>query len=249
MVDREARDKLCELIEQWLDGEIGLQDLDERAGELDAGTKDPAVAATAWEICSMADWAEAEDVPPDEPTWKWLQREMLLLRSDAELVETSVTKWTRRQALAGAGALAVLLIVLGNALVWPTVIGVASIGLIAIIVTGCVWHWLATRAESKRAEEGPGWGPDLLNPFTSVGEMLAVRRSVPQFCRRDFVQREPRPEEPWSWPGLRQALRTVVLTIVGGGLVLAVLAVGMPIGIAVVLLGPDRETQRRIVVS
>jgi hypothetical protein len=197
----------------------------------------------------MADWAEAEDVPPDEPTWKWLQREMLLLRSDAELVETSVTKWTRRQALAGAGALAVLLIVLGNALVWPTVIGVASIGLIAIIVTGCVWHWLATRAESKRAEEGPGWGPDLLNPFTSVGEMLAVRRSVPQFCRRDFVQREPRPEEPWSWPGLRQALRTVVLTIVGGGLVLAVLAVGMPIGIAVVLLGPDRETQRRIVVS
>lgn len=184
-VDRAARDQAAKWIRQWLHGEISGVELEQALEVLSLRSHD----RTLPPICRiMADYHSISfsgGAGLDEPTWRHVQRLLLLLASDWHIQEY-VDNGTRL-ALAFTGVCLMLCLGAGwyffgasreFAIVW------IGSGLISAVLT-----WLVIDRSVASISDS--------YPFTSEEEMQLVARSAPQF------QHEPVPDTT-AQPAVRE---------------------------------------------
>lgn len=180
-VDRIARNEIIELADRLLGESITFWEFAERVNEIGERTQDP----TARFVLRVVE--EFYDDFDDRPTfevksgWDCLQRFLLVLHSDAQIVKVRSRHWHRSQLLA------VRLLGLGATLIgW---LGVGAQMLLALIPLGIgsIWLSLWRRGQQPRSD----WDAAALYPFASWSELRAVVSSVPDFRKRRFVPKQP----------------------------------------------------------
>jgi hypothetical protein len=100
MFSRYDRDALVEVINRYLADEITAFKLDEALSEIGARTKDETVQQVVALFWYHFDDVDDHKVVASKEEWDYFQRLLLILKSDAEIVqETGKRKWTPRQAV------------------------------------------------------------------------------------------------------------------------------------------------------
>ena len=94
---------MVEVINRYLSEELTAFKLDEALSGIGARTKDETVKQVAELFWYHYDDVEDHKVVASKEEWDYFQRLLLILKSDAEIVqETGIRKWTARQAVAAA---------------------------------------------------------------------------------------------------------------------------------------------------
>ena len=175
-VDRENRDRLAEAINRYLDEEITAFEFDEQISDIASDSNDRTVERIAHLLWEHYDDIEDHKVVLSKEEWDYFQRLLLLLRSDAHLRVKTRGVWTSRQRLAafGIAIFGFFLLELGWGwqLTWVTI----PLGLGSMLLS--FWRNRSTPRPSKR------WVA--LTPFVSVAQMLAIRRRVSDFSKRQY---------------------------------------------------------------
>ncbi len=235
MVDRAARDEMAELIRRYCAGELGSSALDDRVMELQRATDDDTLS----EVCSEV-WLTYDDlidhpIHVPRPCWDYLQRLLLLLDSDGEIVDEHARRWTWRQPVAAAG---VLTFIAAAAQLLPggwrpgAPDWLATYYLLCLPFAG-LWHLLEAARFREHWRRQAGF--ELLTPYASVSEMLRARRRVPEFRKMRY-----RPEIGQQ-PPIRGPIRQAICTM-PAYVVLAALA---PLMLAYRTF-PETETRRHV---
>jgi hypothetical protein len=191
-----------------------------------ARTKDETVKHVADLLWYHYDDLEDHKVVASKAEWDFFQRLLLILKSDADLVEeTGKRRWTARQAVA-----AVCLAIFGVAVArtgWGYHLFWATIPLGGVSVLLKLWH--SSLEEPRLRQQAP------LIPFGSVSEMRSLRRKVRGFVKSRYP----------LWLGSRQ--------IRGPGSVafnwlhfVAVWLLFSPVALFILAL-PEREQQWKVV--
>jgi hypothetical protein len=177
MFSRYDRDNLIEVINRYLNEELTAFKLDEALLEIGAKTKDETVNQVVSLFWCHYDDVEDHKVVASKEEWDYFQRLLLILRSDAEIVqETGKRKWTARQAVA-----AVCLALFGLAVVktgWGSHLFLTTLplGIVSMLLS----HW------RSRDEAGRLHDQTALLPFGSVSELLSLRRKVRSFVKARY---------------------------------------------------------------
>lgn len=179
-VSRADRDALIEVTHQYLREEISAFASDEKLSEIEARTNDETVKWVRAQLWGCYDDCDDHKVVCDKAEWNMIQRLVLLLKSDANVVvETGPARWTARQAIAAAG------LVVAAWIVWRT--GWGSHLLIFNIPLGVVSMGLS--CWRGRAECQSELGKEAMVPFGSVGELRSTRRTARGFVKARYPGR------------------------------------------------------------
>jgi len=197
MIDRQARQKLADIIRSYLNEEITAHPFVHAINELEEQTKDMTVCQVVRLLWYFYDDYKDHKVVATKESWDCLQRILLLLESDGELGITRVRHWSPRQPFAGC-ALAVFAFIAfrggwGHYLAMSVLFGIVSMLLSA-------WRLMPDFPLSRK--EIP------LYPFASRSELLSVRRRVASFSKTPYPAarlqsreiREPGEKLPWWVP-------------------------------------------------
>lgn len=218
MLDREARDDLAELIEWWADGEIGACQFGASLDEVCTRTQDATVKYVVSELSPIDDETEDYLWEPDREGWDYLQRLLLLLRSDGEVAKTGGPRCSKRQLVA-AGTLALAATVAAVCgFCWAAHIGAAACCAVVMFILSRLEH-------SPGADVAGPTDTGLLYPFSSAAEMLALHRTGPSFRKRRFDpthEYEAQLQDDLAWAPGHQGL-----TLVGIFLFAVILVTGL----------------------
>ena len=179
MVDRTARDELAATIERYLDEEITAFEFDAEIFGLADGTEDATVEEAVLTLYFYYDDSIDHKVVATKRDWDLFQRVLLLLRSDGELVRTRRRRWTVRQPIAACGVVAFGLCALALGFTQQLLLVCIPLG----CISGLLYGW------RRREEQSRPWDPEIISPFSSVAEMLGVRRLLPGFAKRRYPGR------------------------------------------------------------
>lgn len=172
MIDRPARDRLVHAIEDYLDERTTAFAFDEAIFGIAGESEDETVDAVAHLLWTTYDDCTDHPIVADKPTWDWLQRLIVLLKSDEHLVVTKTTHWSLRQlaAMLTCGFLA-------GAYWWadwsyPLLLMVA-------VPVSLLLAWNA-----QPPDKSPTPRDIALLPFTSVAHLRKARRETSHTKRR-----------------------------------------------------------------
>ena len=180
MFSRYDRDSLIEVINRYLNEELTAFKLDEALSEIGARTKDETAKQVVDLFWCHYDDVEDHKVVATKEEWDYFQRLLLILKSDAEIVqETGERKWTARQAVA-----AVCLVLFGLAVAktgfgYHLLVVTMPLGLVSMLLS----HWRSSD-EARRLHDQTA-----LMPFGSVSELLSLRRKVRNFAKARYPAR------------------------------------------------------------
>ena len=176
MRDGEARNRLIEAILSYLDDRIGAFELDARLSRIAGETSDATVHFVAGQMWFHYDDCTDHKTVASKLQWDYFQRLLLLLESDAEIeiVRSKRRLWLRVLFL-------VLVAGLVPFLTWKG-LGLTAL-LILVPMVWAVGAWRRFIAGHTRERDGMAAG---LTPFASFGELLRVRRSVPNFSKSRY---------------------------------------------------------------
>ncbi|MCE5217615.1 hypothetical protein LLH03_11380 [bacterium] len=210
MVDRRARDELVAVIERYLNDEILAFEFADATEKAAKGSEDRSV----WEVVFWL-WFTYDDltnhkVIASKSLWDWFQRLLLLLKSDGEIVLTRRREWTRRQAWAACGVVAFVASTFATGFTSLLLLPCALLGCLALVLN----RW------QRRDEKARTGDSEILFPFASVGEMLAVRRSVSGFRKCRYPSRLEKRRLRGDFLDLGLVIRTFPLILVFSPLVL-----------------------------
>jgi hypothetical protein len=142
-------------------------------------------ATLRWAVIEFED--DCGMVPQDE-WWDYVQRYLLLLRSDAEMVVTRRYGWGQALAIICGVGLAV-----GYATIWR------GRGFLVWCIAGLVGGLIAS--VQTRSEGRTWWPNEALAPFETAGDMLRVLRTVPGFRKLRYPGTRHPGWGPPSWAG------------------------------------------------
>lgn len=177
MFSRYDRDRLSEVINRYLDEEVTAFKLDESLSEIGARTQDETVKQVVGLLWCHYDDIEDHKVVASKEEWDFFQRLLLVLKSDADIVEeTGKRIWTGRQAAA-----AVCLVLFGLAVARTgfgshLLVVTSPLGVVSMLLA----HWRSC-VEARRLRDQMA-----LAPFGSVSEMLRRRRKIRNFVKARY---------------------------------------------------------------
>jgi hypothetical protein len=180
MFSRYDRDRLIEVINRYLNEELTAFKLDEALSEIGIRTKDKTVDQVVQLLWCHYDDVEDHKVVATKEEWDYFQRLLLILKSDAEIVqETGERRWTARQVVA-----AVCLVLFGLAVAkagfgYHLLVVTMPLGIVSMLLS----HW-RSRDEARRLHDQTA-----LFPFGSVSELLSLRRKVRNFVKARYPTR------------------------------------------------------------
>jgi hypothetical protein len=191
MVDRQARDRMIQVIEAFLNLETSLIEFEERISRTERRTKDDLIRHTLCTIDHFFEEAEERADRLSKAQWDHCQRLLLLLHSDAEYVVARSWRWSWTQILAAMGLLGFLFV--GWRFGWgePVLLRSIPFGVLVFMI------WAAREAKVEAIAEPKPANWERLEPFESVAQMLRIRRRVPGFRKQRF-QPPPVPDAPRS---------------------------------------------------
>ena len=99
MVDRDNRDKLIIEIKNFLNEKIDSFEFDENIFEIQANTEDKTINYVVKVLWHYYDDLKAHKVAIEKERWDIIQRFVLILKSNQEIIEKKEKKYTIRQAL------------------------------------------------------------------------------------------------------------------------------------------------------
>ncbi|MFC1735364.1 hypothetical protein ACFL1X_04555 [Candidatus Hydrogenedentota bacterium] len=174
MVIREDRDKLIEIIERYLSEETSAFEFDD---ELDTvrDSRDGTVSKIAWELWCAYDDLKNHKVVADKELWDFLQRLLLVLKSDSEIIEETRKQWHFSQLIALACAVICIAAFVKD----------SSVGVLA-----CFVLWPITLVTSKLRD----WAEEKLlrdvrkecMPFSNVSEIRTTVRMTRGFSKTKY---------------------------------------------------------------
>ncbi len=177
---RYDRDALVEVINRYLSDDLTAFKLDDALSDISARTKDQTVKQVADLFWYHYDDIEDHKVVASKEEWDFFQRLLLILKSDANIVEeTGKRKWTARQAVA-AVCLAVFVVVFAKT-GWGSHLFLATVPLGGVSVLLKLWQ--SSLEEAQLRKQAP------LVPFGSLSEMRSVRRKVRGFVKSRYPTR------------------------------------------------------------
>ena len=179
MVDRKARDELADTVERYLADELTAFEFDEAIFKIADSTDDGTVDDAAWWLWSCYDDVADHKVVATKEQWDWIQRLLLVLRSDGEFIYTRPRRWTVRQPIAACGVIAFGVAASTVGLTWPL--------LLTCIPLGCLAYLLRLWRDRDNRKRQPS--QELIAPFSSMAEMLRVHRRVRDFSKRRYPDR------------------------------------------------------------
>ncbi len=177
MFSRYDRDALVEVINRYLSDDLTAFKLHDALSEIGAKTKDETVNQVVSLFWCHYDDVEDHKVVAAKEEWDYFQRLLLILKSDAEIVEeTGQRKWTARQAVA-----AVCLTVFGLAVAktgfgYHLLVVTMPLGVVSMLLS----HWRSCD-EARRLHDQTA-----LVPFGSLSELLSLRRKVRNFVKARY---------------------------------------------------------------
>jgi hypothetical protein len=180
MFSRYDRDDLVEVINRYLNEELTAFKLDEALSEIGVRTKDETVKQVVDLFWCHYDDVEDHKVVASKEEWDYFQRLLLILKSDAEIVqETGTRKWTARQAVAAVCLAWFGLAVTKTGFGYHLLVVTIPLGIVSMLLS----HW-RSRDEARRLHDQTA-----LLPFGSVSELLSLRRKVRNFVKARYPAR------------------------------------------------------------
>lgn len=171
MVDRDARDKMAAAVEEYLNEKTTAFAFDDRITEIAAKTDDETVKHVAQALWFHYDDCKDHRVVLNKTQWDYFQRLLLLLKSEASIRIQQRCVWSWRQVIP-----AVLLVGFWG-IVRQTGFGIHL--LVVAIPLGAISMALSRSRRRLPAEQAARLAR--LAPFTSLAQVLAVRRKTPGF--------------------------------------------------------------------
>jgi hypothetical protein len=174
-VDREHRDALVAAINRYLDGQTTAFQFD---GEIfGIRSDDPIVSHVVHSLWLFYDDCKDHKVHLSKEAWDYFQRLVLLLESDGQVELSRRRRWDFTQLV----ALAALLLFL-YAACWfgfgMQLLAVAiPFGVVSIVIS-----WWRGRTAARTTDPKA----IILAPFSSLAELIALRRSVAKFGKRKY---------------------------------------------------------------
>lgn len=176
MIDREARDKVIEAFEDFLDDRVTAFEFDDRLQDIDSADE------TVNEVIRAA-WCHYDDCTDhrvcwSKEEWDFFQRLLLVLRSDAELSHpgTGAKLWSWDHAVAWSACAVFVGMALMTGWKWQLLPVVLLFGIPS----------LAIGLYRQRQWKGRGPNEIACSPFKSFSEIRWLRRQTPEFEKRRY---------------------------------------------------------------
>ncbi len=180
MFSRYDRDSLIEVINRYLNDELTAFKLHHAISEIGAKTKDETVNQVVSLFWCHYDDVEDHKVVASKEEWDFFQRLLLILKSDADIVEEiGKRRWTARQAIAAACLVVFAVVVAKTG--WGSHLSLATVPLGGVSVLLKLWH--SNFKESRLRQHAP------LVPFGSYSEICSFRRKVRGFAKLRYPTR------------------------------------------------------------
>lgn len=207
--DRKSRRIALEALDRFLSGKTTLDTLADTLFNTQEESEDLVPGYVSSDIFDLAETAglESKVGDLDRNIWNHLWRQRLLLASDAVAVPTIRKFWGVPQMLAttalvllGSSALVLLYLAKTQGGWWTWGLALLNVGCMA--TTYLITDRVDRFGNAKTAELAPS---PMCAPFANFAELLAVRRSVPNFRKRPYPHKT-RSVEPREKPPPKQAL-------------------------------------------
>lgn len=174
-VDRENRDALVAAINRYLDGQTTAFEFDDEIFSIKSD--DATVSHVVHALWLFYDDLKDHKVQLSKEAWDYFQRLILVLKSDAQVEVSTRRRWDSTQLVAVAAlaffAYAALWLGFGMQLLALAIpFGVVSIAISA-------WRRRGAARAVDRSEVA-------LTPFSSVSELIPLRRRVSSFKKRKY---------------------------------------------------------------
>lgn len=179
-VNRTDRDVLVQLIQRYLAEEITAFEFDERLSDIRRRTTD---ATVDWSVdCLWGFYDDCEDhkVVATKQEWDSIQRLLLVLHSNGTVKSSTRREWTPRQFVAAFGLIAFFCVVWQTGFGNHLILAALPLGIVSMLLN----RWQERREISASTEKQAR-----LVPFSSVSEMLGLRRSVRGFWKAKYPVR------------------------------------------------------------
>lgn len=159
MVDRDARNRLAELIRRYLDEEMKAFDFDDALEEF-SESHDDAVRFVSGALWYHYDDCDDHLVVLSKPEWNYFQRLLLLLESNSTVKFTQSWHWTYTQLLAAAFLLLCIGIMVKTGFGYHLLVFFIPFGIGSIVISFL-----------RRPGENVGPYDAIITPFESLGDL------------------------------------------------------------------------------
>jgi hypothetical protein len=175
IVDRENRDALVAAINRYLDGQTSAFQFD---GEI-FGIKsdDPTVSHVVHALWFFYDDCKDHKVHLSKEAWDYFQRLILVLQSDGQVELSRRRRWDFTQLVALAALLSFLYAAHWLGFGMQLLALAIPFGVISIVIS-----WWRRRTAARTADPKG----IILAPFSSLAELIVLRRSVANFGKRRY---------------------------------------------------------------
>ena len=119
MIDRNARDKMIEAIEAYMDEKIGAFEFDDQIMEISCGCKDVAVQRSVNVLWFFYDDLVDHKITATKESWNLFHRILLLMKSDADMCVSRQVIWSITQVIALICLLAIPIAAVCSGGTWP----------------------------------------------------------------------------------------------------------------------------------
>lgn len=174
-IDRKSRDALAAAINRFLDGQTTAFQFDDEIFGIKSD--DPTVAHIVCELWFFYDDCKDHKARLSKEAWDYFQRLILVLQSDGHIATVKRRRWDSTQLAAVAALL--LFVYAASWLGFGVQLLALAIpfGLVSIAIS-----WRRCRQTARNADKTT----ILLAPFSSLSELIHLRRSVPRFRKRKY---------------------------------------------------------------
>lgn len=175
MVDRDARNRMIAALQAFMDARITAFTLDDALRKID--TADNTVKALRRALWCHYDDMRDHTLTASKAAWDYFNRLLLLLASDGEMATVKAQwHWSVRHYIAVTSLLLFSIV--------AYCAGVSSLLLVDFAFFGVVSMILAI--VGRHAEQEQQQTAETMTPFPSFKSLIAIRRAVPAFARRQY---------------------------------------------------------------
>jgi hypothetical protein len=173
IVDRKNRDALIAAINRYLDGETTAFEFDDEIFGIKS--HDRTVGLVTRDLWFLYDDCKDHKVQMAKEHWDYVQRLILILRSDGQIESIARRQWDFTQLV----ALAALLLYIYAATWFGFGRQLLAVAIPFSVVSIAISLWRGWAAAEKLPRSKIA-----LAPFSSISEMLRLHRSLPKFRKR-----------------------------------------------------------------
>lgn len=175
-VDRDCRDRLIRTMEQFLSEKTTAFQFDDALCDISRNNSDPTVESVADLLWSYYDDCKDHKVVLNKTEWDYIQRLMLILKSNAHIELENHTHWYPSQIAA-----VIALALFGFCVAWlgtgyRVLFLFVPFGIISLILTA--WRERSAPRYSRQYTA--------IVPFDRVRELLGLRRTVCAFSKQKY---------------------------------------------------------------